>query len=183
MDVRWVNLTQLSAETGFAARTLQYIRQREPGVLVIRQRGSTIEYQQPACATALLKRERELARKEAEAKGRRDTPELDERIVSRREREVELRLLEIKLEQAEGRLIPTDLHEERVADLAGRLAAAATGGLSRYLGDVQRALTVVDAQQLLERIGDDILIACRPVADELEADAEGEPDDGDDSAG
>lgn len=65
MSKRWVSLSQLVAETGYATRTLQYVRAQEPGVLITRQRGKTTEYEQPACAINL--RRREVAREVAAA--------------------------------------------------------------------------------------------------------------------
>jgi hypothetical protein len=59
----WVTLSDLVQQTGFAQRTLQYIRQQEPGVLVTREKNGRTEYKQPDCATNLFKRERQLARK------------------------------------------------------------------------------------------------------------------------
>jgi phage terminase Nu1 subunit (DNA packaging protein) len=60
----WVSLNELSDQTGFAVRTLQYIRQQEPGVLVTRKKGTGVEYKQPDCASNLFKRERRLAQQE-----------------------------------------------------------------------------------------------------------------------
>jgi hypothetical protein len=66
MTDRWVLLTNLVDETGYATRTLQYIRAQEPEVLVTRTRKGKTEYKQPACAINL--RKREVARALAEAK-------------------------------------------------------------------------------------------------------------------
>lgn len=65
---RWVTLAALADETGLAVRTLQYIRAQEPGVLPVRTRGKgkglVTEYEQPACAVNLRRREAEKAAKE-----------------------------------------------------------------------------------------------------------------------
>ena len=58
---RWVTLAQLADETGLVTRTLMHIRDKEPGVLVTRQKGKALEYSQPACAVNLRKREGEKA--------------------------------------------------------------------------------------------------------------------------
>lgn len=56
-ETRWVSLAQLHQETGLAIRTLQNIRDQEPGVLITRVEGKATEYAQPVCAIALRKRE------------------------------------------------------------------------------------------------------------------------------
>lgn len=80
-------------------------------------------------------------------------------------------LAELELEAARGRLIPREIHEQRVEELANRLASRVKN-LSRYVGDVQGALSAVEAQVLLERIGDDLLRALVGAADELETESE-----------
>jgi phage terminase Nu1 subunit (DNA packaging protein) len=79
---------------------------------------------------------------------------------------------ETELAQLKGGLVPVDLHEEMLQEVTGRLRAVATGGLSRFAGEVQRAESPVDAVLVLEKIGDAILQACQGEAEELEADAE-----------
>jgi hypothetical protein len=79
---------------------------------------------------------------------------------------------ELTLAKLKGELVPIALHEDQVATLADRVAAVATGGLSRYVGEVQLATTPIAAIALLERIGDDVMRACQGLSEELDAEAE-----------
>lgn len=103
------------------------------------------------------------------------TATLDLDVARAKKTMIDTDLAELELEAARGRLIPKEVHEQRVEELAGRLAGRLKN-LSRYTGDVQSALTAVDAQVLLERIGDDLLRSLVSVADELEAEAEKDDD-------
>ena len=78
-------------------------------------------------------------------------------------------LREIELAEKEGRLIPLEVHEQRLLSICERLAARVKG-LGRYMGDVQRATTDMEAAELLDRISDDLLRSLMDVADELEDD-------------
>jgi hypothetical protein len=76
---------------------------------------------------------------------------------------------EMEVAQLRGRLIPLDVYEQRLTVICERLAARVKG-MGRYLGDVQRAMSDVEAAALLERISDDLLRALMSTADELEDD-------------
>jgi hypothetical protein len=104
-----------------------------------------------------------------EAAERSMKPANDEELrqASDRQAIAESRLVVLKVEQLEGALIPLDLHEQRV-QLVCETLAATIKGLGRYAGDVQRAMTDVDAELVLERISDELLRACMSTADGIE---------------
>jgi phage terminase Nu1 subunit (DNA packaging protein) len=79
---------------------------------------------------------------------------------------------ELELAERRSELLPLDVHEERVSKLCDRIAATCKGGLARFVGDVQRAQSSVDASTLLERIGDTILRDLVSMGGELEAEVE-----------
>jgi phage terminase Nu1 subunit (DNA packaging protein) len=108
----------------------------------------------------------ERLREEGRAAAERSAP-VDLEQARARKADADADIAEMERDKMRGGLIPLEVHEERVAGLAGRLAAVCTGGLSRYVGEVQRALTSVDAQHVLESISDDLLRACQGVGDEL----------------
>lgn len=112
----------------------------------------------------------ERAVRHARAQWERERPANDE-VKEARDRKtlIESRLLELQLEEAEGRVIPLDVHEERVRALCEPLAARLKA-LSKYVGDVQLATTDVEATALLERIGDEMLATLMSAADEIEED-------------
>jgi hypothetical protein len=85
-----------------------------------------------------------------------------------RKTQAEALLAELDLAEAEGRLIPLDMHEDLVRKLC-ELLAAKCKSLGQYIGDVQLATTDVDAAALLERITDELLRAFMRAADEIEA--------------
>lgn len=125
---RWVSLAQLHAETGLAIRTLQYIRTQEPGVLIWRQRGKLVEYEQPSCAANLFRREREKATKEPA-----DLEQARARKVA-----AEAQIAELELAKLRGQLLTVgdygaalersfDLIRARLVALPGRLAPLVTG--------------------------------------------------------
>lgn len=76
---------------------------------------------------------------------------------------------EIEVAQLRGELIPLELHEQRVEALCVRLAGPVKG-LSRYIADVQRAGSSVEASAVLDRISDGLLRALQGEADGIEAD-------------
>lgn len=83
---------------------------------------------------------------------------LDDQVQIARDRQVihESRLMELKLEEAEARVIPVDLHEQRVRSLCEPLAARCRS-LTKYIGDVQLAGSDIEAAALLDRISDELL--------------------------
>lgn len=105
-----------------------------------------------------------------EARGNRLPSELD--MARSRKAIADARRVELELAQLEGRLLP-DTHVEHFCEaLADRVVAIATGGLTRYVADVQRAETGVAAQRLLEQIGEDIVASCAQLAEELAAEGD-----------
>lgn len=78
---------------------------------------------------------------------------------------------ELEIAELRGELLPIAMHEDRVSQLCERLAARCKT-LGRYRGDVQRAMTDLEAATLLERIQDELLKSLMAVGDEIE-----EPDE------
>lgn len=93
----------------------------------------------------------------------------------------EARMAELELEQLEGNLIPLEMHEHRVEGIAGRLAAQCKG-LDRFIADVQRATTIVDAKEVVDKVSDALLASLRAVADDLDFPREGDDQRDDRSA-
>lgn len=166
MKVRWVNLAELAAETGFATRSLQYIRAQEPGVLVTRQRGTVTQYKQPDCAINLRNREAKAVTKQpAELENFR-----------RRRLEADTRMAELQLAEAEGRLIPLADYETRLAAMCDRIRGVLMTVPSKYLGRILTARSDMDAQGVGEQIRDELLAALQGTGDELDTDL-ASPDD------
>lgn len=93
---------------------------------------------------------------------------------ARRRTAAEARLAEIKVEKEEGRLIPLETHTTVVGELADRLNAALInipGNYGLYLE--REGVEPKAAEELLERLAEDLVRALRGVADELDD----EPDD------
>lgn len=84
---------------------------------------------------------------------------------------------ELEIAELRGELLPLAMHEHRVTQVCERLAARCKT-LGRYRGDVQRAMTDLEAAQLLERISDELLRSLMETSDEIE-DPEDIVDDGD----
>lgn len=166
---RWVSLAQLVAETGLATRTLQYIAQREPGVLVTRERGGQVQYKQPDCAVHLRNRERDLAKAAAT---RREEP-ADYEKARARKMAAEAMLAEIELATARGQLVPLDVAEATAAELADRLRAVLINLPANYGLALERAgLDQIAAEAVLTGIADELTRALRGVADALDDEAD-----------
>lgn len=116
MSDRWIGLNELADETGMSVRNLQYIRTQEPGVLVTRQRGSATQYQQPACAINLRKREADKARRESAP-----TVSLDE--ARTRKALAEAELAELEVAKARGEFVSVSDYEAALARVLDRLMA------------------------------------------------------------
>lgn len=101
-----------------------------------------------ACVRWYVEREREAARS---GKGLND---LD--LARQRKTVAEARLAELNLAKAEEQVIPTELHvqrmRERLESVAGNVRA-----ISRYQPDVKAAISDEAADQLLDRMADEIL--------------------------
>jgi phage terminase Nu1 subunit (DNA packaging protein) len=165
---RWVDLKTLAAETGLEQRTLQYIRQREPGVLVTRGKaaGTGFEYGQPDCSVALRKREKAKAQKSTE---RRGTSFTDARA---RKMDADARLAEMKAATEEGLLIPLEMYEKELDTVFSRIKSVIDTLPFKRIGQIQVVRTDVEAVAVGELIRDDLLKALQGLAD-----------DGDDSDG
>lgn len=137
--------------------------QKETPAIPHDREGRTVRYPVRACVAWKLERE---------IRGAREN-KLPSELEMARHRKVlaDARIAEREADLAEGSVIPLELHEQRVTALAARLAATCTGGLGKYRGDVQRARTVLEADALLERIGDELLRACLVVGAQLETEA------------
>lgn len=97
---RWGNLNNLAAVSGLSLKGLQLIRNKEPNVLIWRERGKLIEYDLAACNTNLRNRERQAALKAAEPK--------DFEEARTRKMAAEARLSELELARAERSQIPIE---------------------------------------------------------------------------
>lgn len=115
------------------------------------------------CVQWYLTREREAAR------GGKGLSDLD--LAKQRKELAMAAKAEIEVEQLRGEILPLDVHESRVEVIAARLATRIKG-LGRYIADVQRATTAVEASALLDRISDDLLVHCSSVADDITEDDE-----------
>ncbi|MEO7457074.1 MAG: terminase small subunit [Gemmatimonadaceae bacterium] len=121
-----------------------------------------------ACVRWFVDREREAARSGKELN------ELDQ--MRARKAFADARKTELELAELEGALLPLDVHETRVRQLCERLAGRVKT-LNRYRGDVQRAVSSVEVDELLERIEDEMLAALMASADEIEDEPPAVPDE------
>lgn len=158
----WVTLNELAEQTSFAVRTLQYIRAQEPGVLITQEKGSKLEYKQPDCAANLLRRERELGKKEAKP------ATIDE--ARARKLEAEAQIAELDLAERQARVVPTDMHEEIVGQVCDRLRAV----LLNIPGDFGPKLELLGiepqkAEEILEEISTDLTLRLQTTADDFDA--------------
>lgn len=147
MSGRWIALAALSDETGLSVRTLQFIRQQEPSVLVTRQRGSATQYKQPDCAINLRKREADKAKKE-----HAPTVSLDE--ARTRKALAEAELAEIELAQARGEVVALADYEAALARILDRLAARLRALPVRllHLGPEVEAAAEAEAEKVVEEL-------------------------------
>lgn len=138
--------------------------------LPVERKGARPAYHFAKCIAWFVERERENARA---GKG---LNELDQARM--RKSHADARKAELEVDEMEARLVPLDVHEERVARLCEQLAARCKT-LGRYMGDVQRAMTEVDAAALLERIQDELLRALMATSDDLDDEPQPERVNGD----
>jgi hypothetical protein len=158
----WVNLTDLHEQTGYAVRTLQYIRTQEPGVLIAREKGGRTEYKQPDCAINLRKRELDAAKKESSGEG-------NLRKLRERREAAETREAEIRVERLLAETLPAAVLDEIVGQLGDRLRAVCVnipGNHGMRLEEM--GVSAQDAETVLTAIAEDIVIALLAPADELE---------------
>jgi len=116
---RWGSLEDLAAMSGLSRRALQYIRNREPAVLVTRTRGTTVEYNLGACNVHLRRRERALAQRAVREQA---DPSIIE--AERRKAIADARTAEVKLLRLEGRLVGIDEAVQEIENLLLHLRAA-----------------------------------------------------------
>jgi phage terminase Nu1 subunit (DNA packaging protein) len=130
----------------------------QEGMPIVRT-GRSPTFDVVACVRWFVDREREAARSGKELN------ELDQ--MRARKAFADARKTELELAELEGALLPLDVHEARVRQLCERLAGRVKT-LNRYRGDVQRAVTAIEVDELLERIEDEMLAALMASADEIE---------------
>lgn len=165
---RWVSLNQLSAETGLVTRTLQLIREKEPGVLVFRTRGKVTEYEQPTCAVNLRKREGEKALTQLREE------ELDEVRERARKLRADADRSELLTARLRGELAPVTEMDAAVERLASAVRNEVLGLRSRYTLSILGLAEPAAAAAVLDDMGRQILggLAASAVPDG------GEQDDG-----
>lgn len=157
----WVSLKELAEHTGFASRSLMYIRAQEPGVLITRQRGGRVEYKQPDCATALFRREREIAKRESKPASLDDA--------KARKLEAEAREAELRVSRLLGEVIPTPMHEEAVGEIVDRLRAVLINLAGNYGVQLEACgVPPEQAEAVLESIALELTRALQGVADDLD---------------
>lgn len=133
----------------------------------------------PACPSAKRKRLRvfdtvavaewfaERRARQAVAKVQKQAP-TDEKDARRRKLMAEAILAEIAVREKEGELIPADVHEDVCGQLADRMRAVCINAPSNYSLDLERAgVPAAQAQELLEKIADDLTRALRGVVDQV----------------
>lgn len=116
------------------------------------------KYDLGACVKWFVEHEREKARA---GKGLND---LD--LARQRKTIAEARKAELELETLEGNVIPLDMHESRLEAIGLRLAAQCKG-LDRFISDVQRATSTIEAKAVVDRVSDALLAALMKVSDDL----------------
>lgn len=112
-----------------------------------------------ACVPWYVQREREAARG---AKGLND---LD--LARQRKTVAEARLAELNVQKEEGLVIPTELHASRLLERL-QTVAGAVKAIGRYHADVKAAVTDEAADQLLDRMSDEILAELFALSDSID---------------
>ena len=105
-------------------------------------------YSLAACVPWYIQREREAAR------GSKGLNDLD--LARQRKTVAEARIAEMDVADREGLSIPTELHAQRLRERLETVAGSVKA-IGRYQPDVKAAVTDVDADRLLDRMGDEIL--------------------------
>lgn len=116
-------------------------------------------YSLSACVPWYIQREREAARG---AKGLND---LD--LARQRKTVAEARIAEMDVAEREGQSIPTELHAQRLRERLETVAGSVKA-IGRYQADVKAAITDVQADQLLDRMGDEILAELYGLSDTID---------------
>jgi phage terminase Nu1 subunit (DNA packaging protein) len=116
-------------------------------------------YSLGACVPWYIQREREAAR------GSKGLNDLD--LARQRKTVAEARRAELDVAEAEGQVIPTELHAERLRERLATVAGAVKA-IGRYHADVKAVTTDVAADQLLERMADEILAELYALSDTID---------------
>lgn len=164
-----VSQNELAAALALSARQVRNLT--DAGVFVRKHDGKALRYDLPACIQAYMAYKREQER-----------PKNEDQLKDLRERKLraEVRAAEIGVEEAEGRLIPLDVHEQRIGAICDRLRALLMTIPSKYLSRIQVTRTELEAQAVGEQIRDETLRALQGTADDVDEDDaadEGETED------
>lgn len=116
-------------------------------------------YALTACVPWYIQREREAAR------GAKGLSDLD--LARQRKTIAEARRAELDVAEAEGQVIPTELHADRLRERLVTVAGAVKA-IGRYHADVKAATTDIAADQLLERMSDEILAELHGLSDTID---------------
>lgn len=116
------------------------------------------QFRLTVCVPWFIEREREQARS---AKGLND---LD--LARQRKTVAEARRAELELAKAEGAVIPTELHAQRLAQRLETVAGAVKA-IHRYQPDIKAAVTDEAADGLLDRMSDEILEELHGLSDTI----------------
>ena len=163
----WVSLRELHQQTGLAIRSLQYIREQEPGVLITREKSGRTEYKQPDCATNLRRREAEKAKKEKAGSAQPNFFEARARALV-----AEAKLKELELKRQLGEVLSHEILEETIRAIGDRLRSVLVNLPATYgLRLEALGVDVRDAEHVLEAIAVELTTALRGEADELDAEA------------
>ena len=102
------------------------------------------------------------------AQERKKQPEDDLKDLRKRKFVAEVRKAEIEVEEADGRLIPFDVHEKRIAGICDRLRGILMTVPSKFLSRIQVTRTDLEAQACGEHIRDELLRALQGTAAEID---------------
>ena len=98
--------------------------------------------------------------------------------LERRKLYAEVRTAEMKADREEARLVPVDVVDQTVGEMADRLRAVCINAPANYGVDLERAGVTPDvAQEVLERIAEDLVRALRDEAQEYQLEDDGDADD------
>lgn len=165
-----VTQNELAVALSLTARQVRNLT--DSGVFVRKHEGKALKYDLTACIQAYMAYKRE-----------QEKPKGEDQLQALRQRKLlaEVRAAEIEVAEAEGRLIPLDVHEQRVGAICDRLRALLMTIPSKYLSRIQVTRTELEAQAVGEQIRDETLRALQGTADEIE-DEEGTEADAEDDA-
>jgi transcriptional regulator with XRE-family HTH domain len=94
-------------------------------------------------------------------------PAMDEKAARARKMAAEATEAELDLRERQNELMPVAVHVERFERLASHFAAIGRGGLTKFIGDIQRVDNPVDAQLLLDRMGDELMDSWRALDEDI----------------